>query len=127
MCRGVPATVEIRAPRARLEAWSGGDQGRRDEQIITKAMVMRLKAPDGQFTVEIASPETQWSEGLPGPLSDDVVSWRWVVTPTRRGRHPLLLQASTRVVGRDGLAAERSLPDQQVTVRVCAELPPGRR
>ena len=117
---GVPTTIEIRAPRARLEAWSGGnpDPRARDEQIITKAMVMRLKAPEGGFTVEIASPETQWSEGYMGPLSDDVVSWRWIVTPVEYGRLPLQLTVSTRVVGRDGLAAARVLPEQLVTVRV---------
>lgn len=118
---GVPTTVEIRAPRARLEAWSGGNAdptvGGYGE-IITKAMVMRLKAPEGGFTVEIASPETQWSEGFAGPLSDDVVSWRWIVTPKQRGRLPLLLSVSTRVVGRDGLAAARTLPEQVVDVRV---------
>lgn len=117
---GQPTTIEIRAPRARLEAWSGGssDPYERDGQVITKAMVMRLKAPKGGFTVEIASPETQWSEGFTGPLSDDVVSWRWIVTPKQRGRLPMLLNVSTRVVGRDGLAAARSLPEQLVTVRV---------
>jgi hypothetical protein len=120
MCVGVPTTIEIRAPRARLEAWSGGngDPHERDGQIITKAMVMRLKAPEGGFTVEIASPETQWSEGYMGPLSDDVVSWRWIVTPVQRGRRPLQLNVSTRVVCRDGLAAARSLPEQLVSIRV---------
>ncbi len=120
MCVGTPTTIEIRAPRARLEAWSGGslDPRARDDHIIMKAMVMRLKAPEGGFTVEAASPETQWSEGYTGPLSDDVVSWRWVVTPTESGRLPLQLSVATRVVGRDGLAAARVLPEQLVTVRV---------
>jgi len=101
-----------------LEAWSGSADPRDHQQIITKAMAMRLKAPEGGFTVEIASPETQWSEGHLGPLSDDVVSWRWQVTPTRRGRYPLQLSALTRVVARDGLSAARALPDQTVSVRV---------
>jgi neural Wiskott-Aldrich syndrome protein len=119
MCVGVPSTIEIRAPRAQLEAWSGGGADPRARgQIITKAMAMRLRAPEGGFTIEIASPETQWSEGYPNPLSDDVVSWRWMVTPTRRGRLPLQLNVSTRVVGRDGLAAERVLPEQLVSIKV---------
>lgn len=117
---GVPTTVEIRALRAQLEAWSGGnsDPRARDDQIITKAMVMRLKAPEGGFTVETASPETQWSEGYMGPLSDEIVSWRWIVTPLESGRMPLQLSVSTRVVARDGLAAARVLPEQHVAVRV---------
>ena len=116
---GLPATVEVRTPRAGLEAWSGGMQGHhnRDDQIITKAMAMCLSAPDHGFTIELASPETQWSAGA-GPLSDDVVSWRWIVTPVRSGRHRLQLSASTRVVARDGLAAARPLPEQTIIVRV---------
>ncbi|MGI9479353.1 MAG: Clp protease N-terminal domain-containing protein [Hyphomicrobiaceae bacterium] len=120
MSVGVAQTVEIRAPRARLEAWSGGnaDPRARDEQIITKAMTMRLRAPEGGFTIETASPETQWSEGYMGPLSDDIVSWRWIVTPLERGRLPVQLSVATRIVGRDGLAAARALPEQLVSVRV---------
>lgn len=119
---GVPVTVEVRAPRGPLEAWSGSADPRVHQQIITKAMAMRLKAPKGGFSIEIASPETQWSEGHLGPLSDDIVSWRWQVTPQKRGRLPLQLSATTRVVGRDGLAAARALPDQTVTVRVTANV-----
>ena len=79
---------------------------------------MRLKAPDGGFTIEIASPETQWSERFMDPLSDDIVSWRWIVTPTKSGRRDLQLSTSTRIVGRDGLAAATTLPEQTVQVRV---------
>lgn len=116
---GTPVTVEVRALRAELEAWSGGgvDPRAHQAQIITKAMAMRLKAPKGGFTIEAASPETQWSEGY-GPLSDDIVSWRWIITPTDRGRRPLQLKVTIRVVGRDGLAAECALPEQLVAVRV---------
>ncbi len=123
MCVGVPTTVEVRAPRSGLEAWSGSNDPRTHQSmIITKAMAMRLKAPGGGFTIEIASPETQWSDGALGPLGDDIVSWRWIVTPQDRGRHTLLLAASTRIVGRDGLAAERPLPEQSVEIRVAANM-----
>jgi len=116
---GVLSIIEIRAPRAQLEAWSGGSSDPRARvQIIAKAMAMRLKAPEGGFTIEIASPETQWSEGYANPLSDDVVSWRWTVTPKKRGRLPLQLNVSTRVVGRDGLAATRVLPEQIISIKI---------
>ncbi len=115
-----PTTVEVRAPRDRLEAWSGRhtDNSPQGSQIITKAMAMRLKAPEGGFTIEMVSPETQWSQGSDGPLTDEIVSWRWIVTPTRRGRRPLALKITTRVVARDGLAAARALPEQIVDVRI---------
>jgi hypothetical protein len=117
---GKPITVGVRVPRHQLEAWSGGgsDPATMSRQVITKAMMMRLKAAGSGFTVENASPETQWSQGYDGPLSDDIVSWRWIVTPHRSGRQTLQLNGATRVVGRDGLAAERPLPPQRVTIRV---------
>lgn len=117
---GKPLTVNVRVPRRQLEAWSGGgpDPATHSQHVITKAMVMRLKAAPVDFSVEHASPETQWSEGYGGPLSDDIVSWRWVVAPRRSGRHILQLSGSTRIVGRDGLAAERPLPPQRISVRV---------
>ena len=113
-------TVEIRAPRSGLEAWDAMPAD--DGDIIMKALLMRLKAPDGGLTIELTSPETQWSEGRQGPFSDDTVSWRWTVTPQRRGRFPIKLSASTRIVGRDGLAAERPVPDQTVMVRVAPNI-----
>ena len=117
---GKPVTIAVRVPRHQLEAWSGGgsDPATMSRQVITKAMMMRLKAAGSGFAVENASPETQWSEGYDGPLSDDIVSWRWVVTPRRIGRQALQLSGATRVVGRDGLAAERPLPPQRATIRV---------
>ena len=120
---GKPVTVNVRVPRRQLEAWSGGgpDPATLSQHVITKAMVMRLKAAPVDFSVEHASPETQWSEGYGGPLSDDIVSWRWIVTPRRSGRQILQLSGSTRIVGRDGLAAERPLPAQRISVRVSAD------
>ena len=120
LTHGHPVTVEIRAPRAGLDAWGiNAEQAESNlNLVITKAMGMRLRAPDGGLTIEPASPETQWSEGFRGPLSDDVVSWRWTVTARRSGIVPIQLCASTRVVGKDGLAAERPLPDQTVDIRV---------
>jgi hypothetical protein len=117
---GKPLTVNIRVPRRQLEAWSGGgpDPATLSQHVITKAMVMRLKAAPKDFSVENTSPETQWSEGHSGPLSDDIVSWRWTVTPRRSGRHTLHLAGATRIVGRDGLAAERPIPAQRISVRV---------
>jgi hypothetical protein len=119
MRAGRPVTVDVRVPRRHLEALSGGaDAVSRAQHVITKAMAMRLKGQPGEFTIENASPETQWSEGFGGPLSDDIVSWRWIVTPRRSGRLNLQVSGTTRIVGRDGLAAERPLPAQRVTIRV---------
>jgi hypothetical protein len=81
-------------------------------------MSVRLRAPDGGFFIETASPETQWIERAMLLSSDDFASWRWHVTPREKGKKRLQLIISARTVGADGLAAETALPDQVVTVRV---------
>lgn len=117
----VPAMVEVRIARAEVKAVADGMQGggmpRRHEINVTKAMSVRLRAPDGGFTIEPASPETQWIDGVLGPMTDDYASWRWSVTPQVRGYRRLQVVVGARTVS-DGLSAETALPDQIVEVRV---------
>ena len=62
----VPAMIEVRIARGDVQALAEGLQGGgaayQHEVMITKAMSVRLRAPDGGFFVETASPETQWIE-----------------------------------------------------------------
>jgi hypothetical protein len=67
------------------------------------------------------SPETQWVENRIGLTYDDYASWRWSVTPRRHGKGDLQIVVACRTVGDDGLAADTSLPEQAVTVRVRAD------
>jgi len=119
---GVPVVTEARIARADVKALAEGLQGGgaafRHEVVVTKAMSVRLRAPDGGFTIENRSPETQWIENVLGFGSDDFASWRWTVTPRARGRRPLQLIVSARTVGADGMTAETALPDQIVDVKV---------
>lgn len=122
MTVGVPELVEVSIARAEVAALAERLQGSgtayRHELVVTKAMSVRLRAPEGGFWIETASPETQWIENALGLLSDDFASWRWMVTPQRRGRARLQLIVSARTVGADGLAAETALPDQVIEVKV---------
>lgn len=119
---GIPVVVEARVARSEVKALADGLQGRgavwRHELTVTKAMSVRLRAPDGGFFIETASPETQWIENTNGLMTDDYASWRWTVTPKERGAKRLQLVISARTVGTDGLAAETALPDQIVNVKV---------
>lgn len=119
---GIPTVVEVRVARAEVQALSEGLQGGggvwRHDLTVTKAMSVRLRAPDGGFYIETSSPETQWIENTLGLITDDFASWRWAVTPTERGTKRLQLVISARTVGTDGLAAETALPDQVVNVKV---------
>lgn len=123
---GVPERVEVRIGKASVKALAEGLQGGgaawRHEVMVTKAMSVRLRAPEGGFFIESASPETQWIESTLGLMSDDFASWRWTVTPRARGLKRLQLIVSARTVGADGLAAETALPDQVIEVKVRTNL-----
>lgn len=117
----VQSLVEVRIAKAEVQALAQGLQGGgaafHHEVTITKAMSVRLRAPDGGFYIETASPETQWIE-KPMLVGEDFASWRWHVTPRETGRKRLQLIISARTVGADGLTAETALPDQVITVKV---------
>ncbi|MEQ8824337.1 MAG: Clp protease N-terminal domain-containing protein [Filomicrobium sp.] len=119
---GISSPVEVRIAKAEVKAISEGlDMGVtafRHEVQVTKAMSVRLRAPEGGFFIETASPETQWIENALGLMADDYARWRWNVTPKLRGKRRLQLIVSARTVGPDGLAAETALPDQIIEIRV---------
>ncbi|MEI9901365.1 MAG: hypothetical protein WDN31_15880 [Hyphomicrobium sp.] len=121
---GVQALIEVRVARADVQALAEGLQGGgaayQHAVMVTKAMSVRLRAPDGGFYIETASPETQWIERTILVSADDFASWRWHVTPRSSGKRRLQLIISARTVSAEGLAAETALPDQVITVRVRA-------
>jgi hypothetical protein len=122
MRAGTTETVEVRIANADVLALAQGLQGPgaayRHDLVLTKALAVRLRAPEGGFWIEPLSPETVWIDSNAGLVPDDYVSWRWTVTPQFRGRAPLQLIVSARTVGSDGLAAETALPDQTIEIKV---------
>jgi hypothetical protein len=62
-------------------------------------MSVRLRAPDGGFFIENASPETQWIEKTLLLSSDEFASWRWNVTPREKGKKRLqLIISALRII-----------------------------
>lgn len=120
---GAPTSAQVRISRDRIDGlilllMKGRGMAQRPEALITRALSVRLRAPDGGFWIEPASPETQWMETASGLHQDEHVTWRWTVTPQRRGRGRLVLVVSARTVGQDGLAAETAPPDRVIEVSV---------
>ena len=118
----VPVLVEARIARADVQNLSegsmrGGGAAQQHEIKITRVMSVSLRAPDGGFFIESASPETQFIDGTHSLSADDFASWRWHVTPREKGKKRLQLVISARTIA-DGVAAETALPDQVITVRV---------
>jgi len=124
MRAGSPELIEIRIARARLDAIADGMQGRgpqhRHEIFITRAMTVRLRAPEGSLRIETMSPETQWldSSSRMGLVQDEFAAWKFAVTPERRGKARLQVAIAARTVGADGLVAETALPEQTIDIRV---------
>lgn len=118
--------IEIRIAKASVksltEGLEGGGTAWRHSITVTKAMSVRLRAPEGGFFIETASPETQWIENQPGLGDDDFASWRFLVTPRARGWSRLQIIISARTVGTDGVAAETALPDQVIEIKVRANI-----
>lgn len=119
---GVSERVDISVSKARVRALmdtrNGGGAAWRHDVTVAQAMAVRLRAPDGGLLIETASPETVWLEAQPGFGEDDMVQWRFVVTPQQRGRLSLQASVSARTIGADGTAAETALPDSIVDVKV---------
>ncbi|MGZ5915065.1 MAG: Clp protease N-terminal domain-containing protein [Hyphomicrobium sp.] len=115
----VPVLVEARIARADVQNLSEGMRGaaQQHEIKITRVMSVSLRAPDGGFFIESASPETQFIDGTHSLSADDFASWRWHVTPREKGKKRLQLVISGRAVA-DGIIAETALPDQVISVRV---------
>lgn len=117
-------TVRARLAEGENEALTEGMEGASVQGVqVTKAMTVRLVAPDGGFLVEESSPSVQWVYGAPEPtLQQGPAEWGWTVTPTKRGTYRLRLVISARTVDAQGTSAETALPDQIVDVRVTANV-----
>jgi hypothetical protein len=120
---GAATQAQVRISRDKVDSLlqligGGGRAQFHPEAVAARVLSVRLKAPDGGFAIEAATPETQWIETAAGAQADDHVSWRWTVTPQRRGRQRLQLVVAARTVGRDGIAAESAPPDRTIEVTV---------
>jgi len=120
---GVPAPAQVRIDREKVDGLillllGPRAANLRPDAFLTRALSVRLIAPDGGFWIESQAPETQWVETAPSVQKDESATWRWNVTPHRRGRYRLLLAVTARAVGRDGLTAETSPPDRTIEVVV---------
>lgn len=118
----VPQLVEVRIAKESVKQLSdtmqGGGPVHPHRINITKAMSVRLRAPEGGFWIEGASPDTQWIENMLGGMADDYASWRWTITPKVRGTKRLQIIIAARTMGEDGIVAETAFPDQTIEVRV---------
>jgi hypothetical protein len=117
--------VEVRISREETDAITKGFDGRGEvvhhEVLVSQAMSVMLRAPDGGFIIEALSPETQWtSDGSDHRTRERFGRWRWAVTPKTAGDHRLQLIVAARSVDENGMTGDTALPDQVIDVRVNA-------
>jgi hypothetical protein len=117
---GALEKIEVRIARSDVEGltarMTGGGQLHRHEVRVANAMTVRLRAPDGGFLIDPLSPETCWTHNA--HQEQDFASWRWSVTPQRRGRARLHLIIAAQTLDAKGVAAEAALPDQVIKLYV---------
>jgi hypothetical protein len=119
----VPEIVEIRLSKEDSSLLVKGLQGRGNVQshkiAVTRAMTLRLRAPEGGFFIETLSPETQWVFDRPSFLDGEPFGrWVWTVIPNERGTHRLQMIISSRNIDENGLAGDIPLPNQVIEIRV---------
>lgn len=120
---GVATSAQVRIARDKIDGLihlllNGRGMPQRPDAFVTRALSVRLRAPDGNFWIEHTSPETVWVDTASGLQQDEQATWRWTVTPQTRGRGRLVLLVTARTVGRDGIAAESAPPDRAIEVTV---------
>ena len=122
---GALATVEVRIARRDVdgltERMTGCGRLHRHELRVADAMTVRLRAPEGGFLIDPLSAETCWTHKAAqasGLQEHDFASWRWSITPQRRGKSCLLLIISAQTLDATGVTAEAALPDQVIRVDV---------
>jgi neural Wiskott-Aldrich syndrome protein len=119
----VATSAQVRIARDKIDGLihlllTGRGMPQRPDAFVTRALSVRLRAPDGGFWIEHTSPETVWVDTASGIQQDEQATWRWTVTPQARGRGRLVLLVTARTVGRDGIAAESAPPDRAIEVMV---------
>ncbi len=116
-----PERIEVRISREETHMLSRGLEGRatpvRHNITVTQTMSVALRAPDGGFTIEPLTPETQWIFDRPDD-AETYGRWRWMITPHQSGERRLQLIVAARSIGQNGLIGDTALPDQIVTVRI---------
>ncbi|HXE69170.1 MAG TPA: Clp protease N-terminal domain-containing protein [Hyphomicrobiaceae bacterium] len=120
MRSGVPATAEVRIARDKIDGLMLAlcNRSVRPEAYPTRALAVRLRAPNGGFAIEANAPETQWIDRSTSAPGDSFAGWRWTITPHSHGRNRLLLTVSARLIGPDGLVAEAAPSDRSIDVKI---------
>ncbi len=85
-------------------------------QTATRAVSVRLSAPEGGFFIETMTPETQWLSNRPG--EEEFGTWSWAVVPNETGWRFLTVSISVRDIEANGTLTGSQAAEQTVKIRV---------
>ncbi|MEM7619387.1 MAG: Clp protease N-terminal domain-containing protein [Pseudomonadota bacterium] len=88
--------------------------------LVTQSMTLRLSTPEGGIVIQPRTPPTQRTheQNSDQDHNKDIFIWSWTLTPVLKGKHPLHLSLSSRIVGERGLFPNDTLPEQVSHVKV---------
>jgi hypothetical protein len=118
---GRAVIAELRLPRRDIVGPMPPGVGSGLQSVVT----VRMRSMDGRCYVETDTPEATWISGHSPSHFDDVLVWRWRVTPRLTGRTRLQLQASLRSLAADGRVIDRTIPDCIVEARASRDMRAG--
>lgn len=119
---GEAASAEVRIARNKIDglmqALNGRAMPQRSDVPLTRALTVRLRAPQGGFWIELGSPETQWVDSGSVAAPDEHAVWRWTIVPQKGGKGRLSLMVSARTIGPDGAIADAAPSDRMIEIKV---------
>ncbi len=91
----------------------------REAQNATRAVSIRLSAPEGGFFIETMTPETQWlSDRANSPGEEPFGNWSWAVVPNETGWRILLISFCVRDIDASGALNGSQVTEQALKIRV---------
>jgi hypothetical protein len=119
----VGETVEVRMTKEDAAALFDGLKTRMragsEHAQTSRAITVRLTAPEGGFFIETLTPETQWIFDRPSFLGNEEFGrWIWTLIPAESGRHLIRLVFAARDIDENGLAGDIVAPEQFLEIRV---------
>ncbi|MEM9726659.1 MAG: DNA translocase FtsK, partial [Pseudomonadota bacterium] len=122
---GLPQEVVVRIGRTEKagEGMPSRERVTAHDIVAASAMTVTLDDPSFGYAIRRLTPATQWVDrealaALGMGLERMPAEWRWSVEPLKTGVRPLVIRATARVSGADGVSADAALPEQAVEVRV---------
>lgn len=122
MRRAEETTVEIEITREDIDTIQkeliGNTQIPPNDILTTHAMTLQLSAPEAGVVIQPLSPPMVNTQPEQGKAQAEKFVWSWSITSLKKGKHPVHLTISSRIIGDRGLFPNDTLPEQIGYIKV---------